>query len=269
MTRLRSAGGLTAPWLSALAVAWALAQPLGAQAQVQVPHHAPSLVVAVYAKPADRARLRGALARRQAARLAAWRKLGVLSGYRLLFTRYADAGVWDALEVLNFRDETALARWSRVERRTPGGLPADVLVAASQIVITPTDQVRSARGPRETANPVFLAIPYQALVSTPDYLKYLDDYTLPQFQGWMSEGVLDGYDIELSRYPADRPWLSMILLRYRDDAALARRDETIAKVRARLAQDPAWKAISDNKKAMRVEKVAAVAEQLTSAGDAR
>jgi hypothetical protein len=144
-----------------------------------------------------------------------------------------------------------------------------VLAAASQIVTTPADRVRSAGGPRETANPVFLAIPYQALVSTPDYLKYLDGYTLPQFQGWMSEGVLDGYDIELSRYPADRPWLAMILLRYRDDAALSRRDETTAKVRARLAQDPAWKAISDNKQAVRVEKTAAVAEQLAAAGEAR
>jgi hypothetical protein len=269
MARLFPAGGSTAPWLLALSLACALAQPPGARAQGQPQADAPSLVVAIYTKPADRPRLRGALAHRQAARLAAWRKQGVLSAYRLLFTRYADAGVWDALEVLTFRDEAALARWNRVERRAPGGLPADVLAAASQIVTTPADRVRSAGGPRETANPVFLAIPYQALVSTPDYLKYLDGYTLPQFQGWMSEGVLDGYDIELSRYPADRPWLAMILLRYRDDAALSRRDETTAKVRARLAQDPAWKAISDNKKAVRVEKTAAVAEQLAAAGEAR
>src|SRR5437879_2785391 len=112
MARLSVAGGSTAPWLSALALAWVLAQPLGAQAEAQPQARAPSVLVAIYAKPADRPRLRVALAHRQAARLAAWRKEGVLSGYRLLFTRYADAGVWDALEVLTFRDEAALARWN-------------------------------------------------------------------------------------------------------------------------------------------------------------
>jgi hypothetical protein len=226
----------------------------------------PTLVVALYARPADRPVLRQELAQAQAARLAGWRAQGLISGYRLLFTRYADAGVWDGLEVLTFPDEAALSRWSAVEREGPGGITPRALERVTQVVTTPAEQVRhAARSPGGPA-PSFLVVPYAALVPTPDYLKYLDGYTLPQFEGWMGEGVLDGYDIELSRYPADRPWLSLILLRYHDDAALAQRDATTAKVRARLADDPAWKAISDTKKAVRTEKVAAVADQLAAGG---
>lgn len=226
----------------------------------------PALVVALYARPADRPALRRELAEAQAARLAAWRTQGLISGYRLLFTRYADAGVWDGLEVLTFKDEAALSRWSAIEREGAGGLTAKALERVAQVVTTPAEDVRRAGRSPGAAAPSFLVVPYTALVSTPDYLKYLDGYTLPQFDGWMGEGVLDGYDIELSKYPADRPWLSLILLRYRDDAALALRDETTAKVRTRLANDPAWKAISDNKKAVRSEKVAAVADQLAAGG---
>ena len=226
----------------------------------------PTLVVALYARPADRPALRQELVQAQAARLARWRSQGLISGYRLLFTRYADAGVWDGLEVLTFPDEAALSRWGVVERDGAGGLTSRALERVSQVVTTPTEQVRHAALTPGGQAPSFLVVPYAALVSTPDYLKYLDGYTLPQFEGWMSEGVLDGYDIELSRYPADRPWLSLILLRYHDDAALAQRDATTAKVRARLADDPAWKAISDNKKAVRTEKVAAVADPLAVGG---
>jgi hypothetical protein len=226
----------------------------------------PTLVVALYARPADRPALRRELAEAQAARLAAWRAQGLISGYRLLFTRYADAGVWDGLEVLTFEDQAALSRWSAIERDGPGGLTPQALERVSQVVTTPAEDVRHAEASAGAVAPTFLAVPYTALVSTPEYLKYLEGYTLPQFDGWMGEGVLDGYDIELSRYPADRPWLALILLRYRDDAALARRDATTAKVRARLANQPAWKAISDNKKAVRSEKVAAVADQLAAGG---
>lgn len=229
----------------------------------------PALVVALYAKPAERPALRQALVSEQARRLAAWREQGLLSGYRLLFTRYADAGIWDALEVLHFKDEQALARWSAVEREGAGGLTSGELAHVSQVVTTPADAVRSDIRSPAGPHPVFLVAPYQALVPIPEYLGYLDGYTLPQFEGWMSEGVLDGFDIALSQYPADRPWSSLILLRYRDDAALARRDEITAKVRAKLAGDPAWKAISDGKKTMRVEKAAAVADQLAEGGFGR
>jgi hypothetical protein len=51
-------------------------------------------------------------------------------------------------------------------------------------------------------------------------------------------------------------------LEYTDDEALARRAEVVAKVRARLASDAAWKAISDGKQSIRTEKRLVVADQV-------
>lgn len=234
---------------------------------VAAPVARPTLVVAVSVKPKDRAALHTAVASGLARRLSAEVKAGTLAGYRLLVTRYPDAGVWDAMEVLSFRDEASMARWAAADKGA-AGLDAPVLALAQGVTTTPAETVRADGAQKPAAKPVFLVVPYLALVSTVEYVKYLDSYTLPQFQGWMREGVLDGYSVALSRYPADRPWASTIFLRYRDDAALGRRDEVVAKVRAELANDPAWKAVSDNKKAVRSEKVAALADQVASGGEA-
>ncbi len=225
-----------------------------------------TLVVALFAKPLDRGALRTSLAGEQTQRLEAWRRQGTLASYQVLFTRYADAGVWDGLEVLAFRDDAALSRWSEVERASPGGLSAKALAVVEHVVTTPADRIRSGGRTETGAAGVFLVIPYLALVSSPEYIKYLDGYTIPQFDGWIGEHVLDGYDVEYSRYPADRPWLALIILRYHDDAALAQRDRTTATVRARLVNNAVWKAYSDDKKAVRTEKVLAIADQLAGAG---
>lgn len=226
----------------------------------------PELVIALYAKPADRVALRTALAA-QAARLRRWKAEGVLSGYRLMFTRYADTGTWDAMEQLDFADVSALARWNEIERAAPAGLDPGTIALVQSIETTPATKVRSEASGSAT-EPVVLVIPYQALVPPADYLQYLDGYTIPQFRGWMQEGVLQSYDIVTSRYPAGRSWNAMIMLRYRSDAALAERDVVVARVRARLASNPAWKAISDNKKTIRNERALAIADQI-AADDAR
>jgi hypothetical protein len=56
------------------------------------------------------------------------------------------------------------------------------------------------------------------------------------------------------------------MLQYRDEAGLERREEVVAKVRQALSADPAWKGISDNKKAVRAEKQAALADELGAGG---
>lgn len=223
----------------------------------------PTLVIALYAKPADRASLRGALETAQAERLRRWKADGVIAGYRLMFTRYPDTGTWDAMEQLTFADDAALARWRVIERQSPAGLTAAALALVQAIETTPATRVRNDAG-AAAADPAVLVIPYQALVPPGDYLHYLDDYTIPQFRGWMREGVLQSYDIVIGRYPAGRPWNAMIMLRYRDDAALAQRDAVVARVRAQLALEPAWKAISDNKKAIRNERLLAIADQIAA-----
>jgi hypothetical protein len=245
-------------WLALALVAAFAAPALAAE------RNDPTLVIALYAKPSDRAALRSALETSQVEQLRRWKADGVLAGYRLLFTRFADTGIWDAMEQLTFADDAALARWRVIERQSPAGLAAPALALVQSIETTPATRVRSDAG-GTARDPAVLVIPYQALVPPVDYLRYLDGYTIPQFRGWMDEGVLQSYDVVTSRYPAGRAWNAMIMLRYRDDAALAKRDAVVARVRARLALDPAWKAISDNKKAIRNERVLAIADQI--AGD--
>ena len=226
-----------------------------------------SLVVAIGTAPANRPALREDLASEQAKRLHAWRAQGVLKSYRLLFNRYADAGSWDAMEILTFADAAAQARWDGVERAAPAGLDPRALALTTSISSAPSGLVRRGAAPTAPASGgPFLVIPYDALVPVPEYLKYIDGYTVPQMQGWIEEGVLAGYGLHVARYYAGRPWTALLVLDYRDEDALARRDEVVAKVRARLAADPAWKAISDNKKAMRAEKQLAVADQLAGEG---
>ena len=246
-----------------LAIAAALAVFAGPAAAAPPEASELSLVEAISTTPANRAALREDLVASQASRLAAWRAQGVLKSYRLLFNRYADTGSWDAMEILTFADPAAQARWNAIERTSPAGLDARALALATAISSTPSDLARrgAARSSAAAGGPL-LVIPSDALVSVPEYLKYVDGYTVTKMQGWMDEGVLAGFGLHVGRYYAGRPWTALLVLQYRDEAALARRDEVVAKVRARLANDPAWKAISDNKKAMRAEKQLAVADQL-------
>jgi hypothetical protein len=224
----------------------------------------PALVVSVSVKPADRPALRRALQAIQAPALRAWKARRLVSGYRLLFARYPDRGGWDAMEVLQFADDAALTRW-----RAAAAEPFDRRIAllAQSMETTPVEWTRGEGAP--SSDPAVLVIPYQALVPPPEYADYLDGYTIPQFRGWMRAGVLDGYDVVTSRYPAGRAWNALITLRYHDDAALGRRDETVRATRAALAADPRWKAYADAKKNVRTENLLVVADQIAAEGSAR
>lgn len=222
----------------------------------------PVLVAALHARPADRTALRRAVETIQKSALKSWRSDGMLTGYRLLFARYPDAGQWDALELLHFKDEAALAKW-----RGAAGEPfaPQILALAQSVETTPGNVVR-AEGVT-SHNPAVVVIPYETLVPPGDYVAYLDGYTIPQFRGWMRAGVLDGYDILTSSYPAGRPWNALITLRYRDDAALGRRDEVVQSTRAALSSDPSWKTYADSKKNVRTERALAVADEVSAEGD--
>lgn len=222
----------------------------------------PVLAVAVHVRPADRPALRSAVEQAQTAELKQWHAKGLLTGYRLLFSRYPDSGEWDAFELLDFKNEAALASW---RASAIGPLAPQVLALAQSVETTPGEMVRSAGG--ESRSPAVLVIPYETLVNAAEYLSYLDGYSIPQFQGWMKAGVLDGYDIVMSSYPAGRPWSALITLRYRDDNALGRRDEIVQRTRAALAGNPTWKAFADSKKSVRTEHALAIADEIAADGD--
>ena len=239
-----------------------LALALGAAADAK---DAPTLMVAFYVKPAARAGFRSALASAQSAVLHKWRARGRLSGFELMFSRYADRGAWDAMEVLHFPDDAALAAWRRIERASPGGLDARALASAGAVETAVTDELR-AGGPHTAADPAILSIPYRVAAPEDEYLRYLDGYVIPQLRGWITAGVLDSYTVAFCRYPAGRPWNAILILRYRDDSALARRTEVVQSVRARLAADPSWQAFSEAKHSTRTELQATVADRLAGEG---
>lgn len=252
----------------ALALA-ALAGALASAGARAAPAASPmGLVETISVAPANRPALREDLVAGQGKRLAAWRARGVVASYRLLFNRYADAGSWDAMEILTFAGPEAQSRWNRIEQTSPAGLDARALALAASISSTPTDLVRegSARSAMAAGQGPFLVIPYRVQAPIPDYLKYSDGYVVPQMKGWMAAGVLAEYELHVGRYYAGRSWTSLLVLHYRDDAALARRQSVVEAVRAQLARDPAWKAIADNKHEVRAEEQLAVADQLASGG---
>lgn len=224
----------------------------------------PALVVALYARPADRPALRREAMGAQAAALRDWRARGLISGYRLLFARAPDRGGWDLMETLRFADDGAMARW-----RKAAGDPLDPRLAALALSVetSAVEYIRSEGAP--STDPAVLVIPYLALIPPADYAAYLDGYTIPQFRGWMKAGALDGFDIATSRYPAGRPWNALITLRYRDDIALGGREDLVRTTRAALAADPRWKAFADAKKNVRTENLLVVADQIAAEGEGR
>lgn len=191
-----------------------------------------------------------------------WKDDGVLQDYRLVYNRYVDSSNWDAIALLSFAGDAGRERWKRIEIESPAGLSPKALELTTAIDTVPADLMR--QNGKSGPDAVFLVIPYEYLVPVNEYIQYLDDYTLPQLDGWMQEGVLAHYDVYLARYPAGRPWQSLLVLEYKGDLGLAGRDAAVAKVRGRLKDNPKWKAISDSKKNVRNERIPVIGDPLTS-----
>ena len=221
----------------------------------------PALVIAYHTAPANWLAFRKALRSEALPHFRALQKEGILRSYHVLWNRHVDSAGWNTMAMLTFNGPDGFARWKRGARERPGGLTQEELALTTQIETTPVDLVRQGTARTAVSSPVTLVIPYRYLVSGAAYRKYLDDYTVPQLKGWMKAGVLAKYTIFMAQYPAGRPWSAMLILGYRSDAALASRDAVKGTVRARLALDPAWKAISDDKKAVREEMALTVADE--------
>ncbi|MDE2371799.1 MAG: hypothetical protein KGN16_22720 [Burkholderiales bacterium] len=246
----------------ALTLACALLGGLGAQAAEPAPP-LPGLLVSYQVAPAQRLALRQALRQVVQTRLKTLKTQGVLADYRVLFSRHADSDQWDGLVVLTFTAAAQQARWAELEREAPAALDPATLASVVQLHSVPVELVRRQHAEAPEPSPVVLAIPYQSLVSAGDYLNYADAYVIPQFQGWMNEGMAAQYAIYASSFPAGRGWSHLILVDYRGDEGLAARNATVAKVRARLKEQPTWHAISESKARVRDEKAAVVADDIT------
>ncbi len=223
-----------------------------------------TLAITFRCNPDKRVALREYMLRTGLAQLEGYKEHGVLKDYRVLFNSYLDSDTFDMLFLLNFDKYADVARWRDIEKRAPGGLRAEGLQMITSAVTNSLDGIRHAASPEPPVRgrSVFFIIPYDFEVSTDDYVKYLDGYVIPQVTGWIKENVLAAYTIYLSRYPTSRPWSSLFVLEYRDSDAFGLREATVTKVRAALQSDPAWKALSDTKHKIRIEKQTVIAEEL-------
>ncbi|WP_175782625.1 hypothetical protein [Burkholderia anthina] len=224
-----------------------------------------SLIVTYQTTPANRSVLQHELAQSTARELAQWKHDGRLTQYNLLFNRYADSGNWDAMAVLTFATPDDLYRWRKVEASHAGALSAKALAVTTSIRTAPVDLRRSdATAAGAAPDSVYVAIPYKTEVSASDYRKYADAYVIPQFKGWMDEGVLAGYSIYMSQFPAAREWDVIAILQYKNETALSEREAVVSKVRERLKSNPEWKSVSDSKQRVRAEGQVVVADPVVA-----
>lgn len=217
-----------------------------------------SLIVTYGCRPENRAAFRAFMETRGVQQFAEWKQQGVFRDYQILFTSYAAAGVseFDMVLIMDFDRYTDLARWKEVERRLPGGLPAEGLslgVPNRTSFVYPVCHGETAK--RDPAQAACIIGLYTSLVDNPTYERYVKGYVEPQLQGWSEAGVLSAYVMYQSHPyqedPEETPWTSLLVLDYASPAALA--DSEIAKKRTRekLAGNPAWRALSDSKHTIR------------------
>jgi hypothetical protein len=225
-----------------------------------------SLVITYRCPPGKRAALRELVSRTGLERFKKLKDSGVLLDYRILFSRYVDTDSWDMMAVLNFGRYSDVEKWKDIERVAPAGLPGEALALTTAINTNPVDLVRKDSldsSPSNSGKSVFFVITYDYLVSAAEYVKYVDGYLIPELKGWMQEGVLATYSVCLGRYAAaSKPWGSLLILEYKNDEAFGRREKVVAKVRDDLKDNPAWKALSENKRNIRVEKQAVIADEI-------
>lgn len=224
-----------------------------------------TLLMAYKCKPENRVKLRERMLDSEIANFAKWKQAGVLADYRILFSRYLDTDNYDMLALLSFKSYLEVSQWKNIEQTSPGGLSQGALTLVTSATTYAMDRVRYAASTQPQSSkkePVFLIVPYDYSVSADQYVSYLDGYVLPQLSGWMQEQVLSAYDIYLARNAAGRPWSSMLVLEYADDEALGKRESVVAKVRSQLQGNAEWRALSEHKQSVRVEKEAIIADQI-------
>jgi hypothetical protein len=232
-----------------------LALPAGASAQEK--GEGPSALFLTYkCDPAARAGFRAHMAGPGVAQLERWKREGVYRDYLVLFSSYVNRRELDMLVRLDFAAYADTERWKAIERTMPGGLSADALRLCAPETAYLADLASEGADPkRDRARGIYLYIPYhfEKGIGKPDYKKYFEAYVKPQNEAWIAEKALAGWSLYLNQHAAGAPWDALILYEYAGVAGLARRDVIKAGVRARLRNDPAWKAVSDGKEGVRTE----------------
>src|SRR3546814_1781825 len=89
-------------------------------------------------------------------------------------------------------------------------------------------------------------------------------YILPQFDGWMKNGALTGYEMYMNRYPVGTPWDVLFIQHYRDMDTFGRPQRVTEETRAGLRANPEWMAWSDKKMGIRTETETTIVEPIAN-----
>ncbi len=218
-----------------------------------------SLFITYQCKAENKAAFRAHMASAGVNQLEKWKKDGVYRDYLVAFSSFVNTGPTapDMLVRLDFAKYVDIAKWKEIERTMPSGLTAEALKLCSPMTSYLADLAWEG-GPspkRDLAKAVYLWIPYhlEKNVSKGEYKKYFETYVKPQNDGWLKEGALSWWGVYLNQHNTGSPWDIIFLYEYSDMVGLARRDNVKESVRAKLRNDPAWKAASDNKQSLRIE----------------
>ena len=249
--------------IALLLAATSLAQGRAEATENEISGGPRELLITYRCEPANRPAFRTYLLGEGSAELAKLKKQGVLKSFQIVFNPYVTPGTWDAMTILSFPRFADTQRWKEVERTLPGGLTAAGLRLAKPSGTYSADL--SWEGISDNPGPdrdhVFYVIPYDYNAAD-QYKKYVSGYVIPQVEGWIKEGVLSRYRIFLNRYQVGPPWDALFIYEYRDLESFGRREETVAKVRIPLKDDPAWKQLSDIKQTLRTEEENTIADLL-------
>ena len=230
-----------------------------AQAQAELQDGPRGLVITYRASADHRTPFRHYLTGTMAARLHAMQAQGKLEGFEIYYSWYRQPAVWDAMVVLHFPTYPAVAQWNALERTMPGGLDAAGLALADPVMTESVDLSWSKSSQPLNNGEVFYVIPYEYR-DAGEYRDYVKGYVLPQFDGWMREGALSGYQIYMNRYSVGLPWDSLFIQRYRDFAAFGKRQQVLDKVRVTLRDNAEWQDWSKRKAGIRTETENSIAE---------
>lgn len=221
-----------------------------------------NLLLVYRVSPADRASLRQYMETKGLAQFAEWKRQHFFESDKVLFSRYVDTDSWDMEIFLHFKTPADVSAWIELEHTHPAGMQTEALSMMIAVSTYQLDEVAAKALSSPAQHSVYMLIPYDYTVSTDEYVQYLQDYVQPQTDGWMKEGVLQSYSLFIGRSVEARPWSAVFLFEYKDDNALGARNRVIKQVRSSLANEPKWKAISDKKHSVRVEKAPIICEEL-------
>lgn len=234
------------------------------QADAQQSADGPMAMALTYkAIPGKRISFRELMATQGIAQFEQWKAAGAFESYQALFSAYAASDSPDLFVVLRFRHFSDLGRWQTIEQRYPGGL----IEAAQPLAFVETSATvdivseGSVQAPKVSSQ--YVVLEYDVTAPMPKYVSYVQGYVAPQFEGWMKAGILSSYACFANQNPAGAAWTGLIVLQYKDLAALGAREVVKDKTRAMLATtDPVWKRWSEDKSDLRREKLTVTAVAL-------